>query len=219
MRRKCVKRFPVFAQIWLLSFIICTVVVAFSFAHIDVPLALHFWSVGRFLSPLNTGFGAPVILSVEAATALGLILARVVRGHISRFGETLAIACLASICAYGINSDVLKPVFGVPIPAEVMEGARHSFNFLEGSGRNGFPSGHMVLAGAFAGVFMSLYRASVWPLSALLMLAAGLLIVGDWHFLSDVIAGTFAGVSVGILAGEAWTVHASRLPDNRWRGP
>jgi hypothetical protein len=73
----------------------------------------------------------------------------------------------------------------------------------------------MVLAGAFAGVFMSLYRASIWLLSALLVLAAGLLIVGDWHFVSDVIAGTFAGVSAGILAGEAWTVHASRQPNNR----
>ena len=202
------KRFPVFVQGWLLSFVACAMVVAFSFAHIDVPIALHFWKVGGLLSPLNTAFGAAVILSLESAMALGLILARVVRGHLSRFGEALAIACLASICTYGINSDVLKPFFGVPIPAEVMEGARHSFNLLKGSGNSSFPSGHMVLAGAFAGVFMSLYRASVWLLSALLVLAAGLLVVGDWHFLSDVIAGTFTGVSAGILAGEAWTVHS-----------
>lgn len=205
------RRFPVFVQIWLLSFVVCAAVVALSFAHIDVPIALHFWKVGRFLSPLNTAFGAAVILSLESAVALGLILARVVRGHISRFGEVLAIACLASICSYGINSEVLKPFFGVPIPAEVMEGATHAFNFLKGSGNSGFPSGHMVLAGAFAGVFMSLHRASVWPLAALLVLAAGLLVVGDWHFLSDVIAGTFVGVSAGILAGGAWTVH-SKLP-------
>ncbi len=59
---------------------------------------------------------------------------------------------------------------------------------------------------------MSLYRVSVWLLSALLVLAAGLLVIGDWHFLSDVIAGTFAGISAGILAGEAWTVHSKMLP-------
>jgi hypothetical protein len=69
----------------------------------------------------------------------------------------------------------------------------------------------MVLAGAFAGVFMSLYRASVWLLAGLLVLAAGLLVVGAWHFLSDVIAGTFVGVSAGMLAGETWTVHVKRL--------
>ena len=203
------KRFTVFVQIWLLLFVVCAAVVALSFTHIDMPIALHFWRVGRFLSPLNAAFGAAVILSLESAVALGLILARVVRGHISRFAEALAIACLASICTYGVNSEVLKPFFGVPIPAEVMEGARHTFNFLMGSGNSSFPSGHMMLAGAFAGVFMRLRRASVWPLSALLVLAAGLLVVGGWHFLSDVIAGTFVGVSAGILAGEAWTVHSS----------
>ena len=205
------KRFPVFVQIWLLSFVVCAAAVALSFARIDVPIALHFWRVGLFLSPLNAAFGAAVILSLESAVALGLILARVVRGHISRFAEALAIACLASICTYGVNSEVLKPFFGVPTPAEVMEGARHTFNFLMGSGNSSFPSGHMMLAGAFAGVFMRLRRASVWPLSALLVVAAGLLVVGEWHFLSDVIAGTFVGVSAGILAGEAWTVH-SKLP-------
>lgn len=206
------KRFPLFLQIWLLSFVVGASVVAFSFAHIDVPIALHFSKVGGFLSPLNAAFGTAVILSLESTVALGLILARLVRGHISRFGEALAIACLASICTYGINSGVLKPFFGVPIPAEVTEGARHAFNFMRGSGNSSFPSGHMMLAGAFAGVFMRLRRASVWPLSALLLLAAGLLIVGDWHFLSDVIAGTFVGVSAGILAGEAWTVHSKLRP-------
>jgi len=192
---------------------VCAVLVALSFAYIDLPIVLYFWKVGGFLSPLNTVFGAAVILSVESAVALGLILARMVRGHISRFGEALAIACLASICTYGVNTNVLKPIFGVPSPAEVMEGARHSFNFLEGSGNNGFPSGHMVLAGAFAGVFIKLYRGSTWLFSGLLLLAAAGLIAGDWHFLSDVIAGTFAGVSAGLLAGEAWAQHMQGLPN------
>jgi membrane-associated phospholipid phosphatase len=205
------KHFPVSVQIWVLSFVVCAAVVALSFAHMDVPIALHFWKVGRLLSPLSAPFAASVILSLESAVALGLILARVVRGHLSRFGEALAIACLASICTYGINNEVLKPFFGVPVPAAVIEGARHTFNLLKGSGNSSFPSGHMILAGAFAGVFMRLHRAGVWPLSALLALAAGLLVIGDWHFLSDVVAGTFVGVSAGILAGEVWTIH-SKLP-------
>ena len=68
----------------------------------------------------------------------------------------------------------------------------------------------MVLAGAFAGVFMRLYKVSIWPLSALLLIAAGLLLVGDWHFLSDIIAGAFLGTSAGILAAEGWAVHSAR---------
>lgn len=204
-------RFPVFLQIWLLSFTACAVLTALSFAQIDVPIARHFWSVGRFLRPLNSAFGATVILSLEAALTLGLVLARLVRGYISRFGGALAIACLASICTYGISDEVLKPCFGVPVPAEVMEGAVHGFNFLLGPGNYSFPSGHMALAASFAGVFMSLYRVAIWPLSTLLVLAAVLLVVGDWHFVSDVIAGTFVGVSAGILAGKAWDLHSEEL--------
>jgi membrane-associated phospholipid phosphatase len=202
-----VRRFVVLVRIWLLLFVICGALTAFLFVHIDVPFAQRFWKVGASLTPLNSAFGAAVILTVEAAVALSLIVARVVRGHISRFGATMVVACLASICTYGINDEVLKPFFGVPVPAEVIQGASHSINLLAGSGNNGFPSGHMVLASAFAGVFMSCYRASRWPFAALLLLAAGLLVFGDWHFLSDVLAGTFVGLSAGALAGEAMLLH------------
>src|ERR1035441_6183891 len=113
------------------------------------------------------------------AVILFTVLARLVRGHISVFGETLAIACLVSMCAYVVNDHVLKVFFGVPNPADVVHGAGHSFNFWMGSDNSSFPSGHMVLAGAFAGVFMRLHKASIRLFSALLLIAAGLLLVGD----------------------------------------
>jgi membrane-associated phospholipid phosphatase len=203
-----VKRFPAVARLWLLSLAVCVAAVVFCFSAVDVRLARHFWRVGRHLSELSTAFGAAVILTLESAVVLILVLARLVRGHLSRFGETLGIACLASICAYAVNDEVLKPFFGVQAPDAVIHGARHAFfamSFADGS----FPSGHMTLAGAFAGVFMRIYRVSVRPLAALLLIAATLLVVGDWHFLSDVIAGTFIGVSAGILAGEGWIVHST----------
>ena len=161
------------------------------------------------MSALNAAFGARVILTMEAAVVLSLVVARLTRGHISRFAETLAIACLASICAYGINDELLKPFFGVPSPVETIHGARHGFNLMMGLAYSSFPSGHMVLAGAFAGVFMRLYRVSIRPLAALLLLAATLLVMGEWHFVSDVIAGAFIGVSAGMLAGEGWLAHLS----------
>ena len=50
----------------------------------------------------------------------------------------------------------------------------------------------MVLAGAFGGAFMQLFRTGKLPLSALLLIAAALLIAGDWHFVSDVIVEAFS---------------------------
>jgi membrane-associated phospholipid phosphatase len=176
----------------------------------DVPTALYFWNVGHLRSPLNVAFASSVILSAESAVILFTVLARLVRGHISVFAETLAIACLVSMCAYVVNDHVLKVFFGVPNPADVVHGAGHNFNFWMGSDNSSFPSGHMVLAGAFAGVFIRLYRASIRLLAALLLIAAGLLLVGHWHFLSDIIAGAFLGTSAGILAGEGWAAHSAR---------
>lgn len=201
------KRFAVVVRIWLLWLAACAAAAAFSFVEIDVPLAHRVWRVGRHLSSLNAAFGATVILSLESAVVLTLLVARLMRGHISRFSESLGVACLASICAYGINDQVLKPFFGVQTPTAVVHGARHTFHFAMDFASSSFPSGHMMLAGAFAGVFMRFYKASIGPLAALLFAAAALLVVGDWHFLSDVIAGTFLGVSAGILAAEGWAVH------------
>ena len=203
------KRFSVAIQIWLLSFAACAAAVMLSFSHADVPIALYRSQSSHHLSILGEGLGSAFVLSVETTTVVVLILTRLIRGAISPFAEALAVACLTSICGYGIDSEVLKLYFGVPNPNEVMHGAAHAFNFWKGSSHSSFPSGHMILAAGFAGVFMRLYRASVWPLSLLLLLAAALLIAGGWHFLSDVIAGTFLGVSAGLLAGELWEVHSN----------
>jgi membrane-associated phospholipid phosphatase len=159
---------------------------------------------------LNTAFGSRLILSAESAVILFTVLARLVRGRISVFAERLAIACLVSMCAYVVNDHVLKVFFGVLDPADVVHGGEHTFNLWMGSEGSSFPSGHMVLAGAFAGFFMRLYKASIWLFSALLLIAASLLLVGDWHFLSDIVAGAFLGTSAGILAGEGWAAHSAR---------
>jgi membrane-associated phospholipid phosphatase len=202
--------FSVVLRIWSVSLVACAAIVAFSFLRIDVPAALYFGNVGHLRSPLNVAFGSTVILSVESAVILFIVLARLVRGHISELGETLAIACLVSMCAYVVNDHVLKVFFGVPNPADVVQGAGHRFNFWMGGENSSFPSGHMVLAGAFAGFFMRLRKASIPLFSVLLLIAAGLLLIGDWHFLSDIIAGAFLGASAGILAGEGWAAHSAR---------
>ena len=162
---------------------------------------------------MGAGLGSAVLLSLEAATAITLIAMRLVRGHVSPLSKALALACLTSMCAYAVNDGVLKLFFGVPNPETVLfHGARHAFHFLAGARDSTFPSGHMVLAGSFAGVFMKLYPPSRWPLSVLLFIGAVVLVIGEWHFACDVIVGTFAGVSAGILAGELWQTHMKEAP-------
>lgn len=193
---------------WLLLLLICTLATAVAFVHFDVPIARRVFGILASAESLANGFASAFLLSIEAAVAVSLVIVRITRGHLSPIREATVLACLTSICAYAINDSTLKFFFGVPSPAAVLQGTKHAFNLLSGSSISSFPSGHMVLAGAFAGVFMRLYRTSILICSALLFIAAALLVVGDWHFVSDVFAGTFVGVSAGLLAAEVWLAHS-----------
>ena len=179
--------------------------VAFTFKHVDLPVALAVYPLSKHVA--GVGLGSAVLLTFEAVIFLILAAIRIARGRVSALSKAVAVACVASICAYAINASVLKVIFGVEPPLAVLGGARHVAHFFAGSPDSCFPSGHMALAGAFGGVLMRLYRKSIVPLALLLLAGGCLLVLGDWHFVSDVVAGTFVGVSAGILAGEIWQAH------------
>jgi membrane-associated phospholipid phosphatase len=197
-------------KILVISFLVCLAAAQLSFSFYDLPIARQFAHNIGHLDTFGTGLGSAVLLSLEGATALTLIGVRLVRGRLSPFGEALALASLTSMCVYAINDGVLKLFFGVPNPASVFgDGAHHSFHFFAGAQNASFPSGHMALAASFGGALMTLVPASRWPLSALLLVGAGILVIGDWHFVSDVIVGGFIGLSAGVLAGTLWRVHSN----------
>jgi membrane-associated phospholipid phosphatase len=198
------------AQIWLLSLVLVAVLAPLAFVYVDLPVARFAQVLSGHLSGLGENFGGAILLSIEGAALLVLALVRIVLGHLPRWATVFAVALLTSVCAYAINSSVLKVVFGVPPVWEVILGVHHGLDLFQGTQNSSFPSGHMMLAGGFAGVILRFYRVSVLPLSLLLAFGAALLVLGGWHFVSDVIAGTFLGVSAGLLAGEVWCEHESQ---------
>ena len=77
------------------------------------------------------------------------------------------------------------------------------FRLFHGSGeRGGFPSGHMtVFTAFFAAVWCCYPRYRTLSASFLLTLGVAL-IVTDYHFLSDVIAGAYTGLLLTIVSGR-----------------
>ncbi len=195
------------ARIWFAVMLATAILVAFAFKHVDLQVMAALTPFSPRIARLGDGLGSVVILSLEATVFLVLVIARMLRGTLSPLGKAVAAACVSSICVYAVNASVLKVLFGVPAPWQVLAGLPHSAHFLQGTADSSFPSGHMALAGAFAGVLMRHYPKSILPFAAALALAAGLLIAGGWHFVSDILAGTFVGVSAGLLAGEVWFAH------------
>ncbi len=185
--------------------------VAFSFKHLDVPVLVAVAPYSAHIELLGKGLGSALLLTLEALVFLKLAITRTLRGEISPFGRAIAVACVSSICAYAINASVLKVSFGVLPPGYVLTGWPHALHWFQGTPDSSFPSGHMMLAGAFIGVLMRHYPRRILPLAGLLVLAGALLVVGSWHFVSDVLAGTFGGVTAGLLAAEVWLAHERAL--------
>ena len=133
--------------------------------------------------------------------------------------ETAAFLCSISIIVAATIKDELKFVFGRTWPdtwtndnPSFLRDGVYGFNFMHGGTTyQSFPSGHMAAVCAAAAVLWILYPRLrwVWLLAALTV--GTLLVVGNYHFLSDVIAGAFVGISTGSFAAViSKRVSASR---------
>lgn len=95
-----------------------------------------------------------------------------------------------------VAKSALKFVFG-RIDTRVWLRHPHplAFHWFHGGGAlNGFPSGHMVVCCALGAVFCRLYPAARLPCALLLALLAAALLLLEYHFLSDVLAGAYFGL-------------------------
>ncbi|MBV9550528.1 MAG: phosphatase PAP2 family protein [Alphaproteobacteria bacterium] len=197
-----------YLKAWMLGFITCILLVFVCFRWFDLPVAQLF----RGNPARVQGYGLPsaVLLAGELCVITLLAFVRILRGQLPEYAKVMLIALLTSITAFTANDYVLKLIFGVPSPSEVLfDSARHGVHFLAGGPASSFPSGHMALAGGFAGPWIRLQPATTGALAVLLGIGMAMLVMGDWHFLSDVVAGTFVGVTAGLLAGSLWLAHNS----------
>jgi membrane-associated phospholipid phosphatase len=196
-------------QAWLIFLVIAAAAVAVCIRWLDVPVALVFLGHASRFSGLGRGLNSNILVSGELALIASLSIARLICGHLSEFAKAVYVASCGSLSAFAANDYVLKVIFGRQNPATFFqEPTIHVFNFLQGNEHSSFPSGHMVMATAFAAVLIRL-QPRTWPvLTALLAVGAVALLIGDWHFISDVIAGGFVGGTAGFVAGELWDQHS-----------
>ena len=192
---------------WRLVWIVlsCVGLVGVSIAFIDRPLALlmhRLFHRSAWLMPL-AGIGQ-IPLSLAGP---GLVVAALAAWRGWRpgpRGRTLVSCALAVVIASSFK-DALKEAFGrtwpetwvMSNPSYIRDGVYGFFPFHGGEGWASFPSGHTAAIGAVAGVLWS--RAPRWrALWALLVALTALGLVADtYHFLGDVIAGAYLGVSCG----------------------
>ncbi|HET7306340.1 MAG TPA: phosphatase PAP2 family protein [Gammaproteobacteria bacterium] len=185
-----------------------TLATGISVAWIDLPLAKL---IAARLGHGSTGFVVhtqfPDVLDVFVAVITiaswaGYILLR--RKHIG-WRLVCCLQVVGTALPFGYTAkDILKTIFGRVDTRYWMDHPWHfEFHWLHSSDYFfGFPSGHMAVFGAFAFAVMHYFpRLRPWGWAALVVLGAAL-VVSEYHFLGDVIAGTYVGYAAFVAARE-----------------
>jgi len=174
--------------------------VALSIRFLDRPLARAFAPLG--FSPAaadGTPIELPLMIAVAGiAVAAGALYlrSRQTAPKSVEAGMLAGIALLASVC---LVEFLFKPMFCRAVPMQYLWDHVYGFHWLQWCDGS-FPSGHADQAAAILTVAWVYYPRWRW---LYLLAMAGLafaLMAGEWHFLSDVIAGGFVG------AFSAWLV-------------
>jgi len=201
-------------QKWLASFVLTAVLVVVCYLWIDRPVAQLAHETRRLvlLDPLPRRL--PVVAAPLAAIVLLALAGRALRRRpLTRPYLVLLLCTLSFFVTEGLKT-YLKNAFGRTWPESWMgphislirDGA-YGFNpFHGGPAYTAFPSGHTAAVGAVVSVLWFFYP-KFRPLYALcVLLTAVVLVVTNFHFVSDVIAGAFLGASVGCITVAIWRV-------------
>lgn len=196
-------------QKWLCAF--AAVAVGCVLCILFVDRRASSWSAAQF------GFPRPALLNypwlILAAMLAILVVAGVaLRGRrLSRLARTLMLAGFALAWGVCATDFLLKPLFGRQPPTDWVIHGTYAFSWLFQTDNGTFPSGHAVQMASVATVFWNAYPRWRWLCAVLPVLFSALFVLGNWHYVSDVIAGLFLGVTAGLMVEALWD-GATRSP-------
>lgn len=208
---------------WSLGFLATAIAVVVAYRWLDRPIAhLAHDTLQRFhlFQKLTL---LPDVLFALAVVAIMLVALRGLTGApLSRFATVLFVASISLALAI-LAKDELKLAFGRTWPETwtrnnpslIRDNVFGFFPFHGGPGYASFPSGHTTSICAVMAVFWICYPR--WrPLYALAVGAVAIGLVGaDFHFLSDVIAGSFLGISVGWITVALWEIGTRQVREDK----
>lgn len=169
-------------------------------AYLDIDVARFVWRTlyaSKKWQHLTLSLPDFLLILVICVSVTSHLLARY---RSARFGADQLVVMFRMLAIVGpasyIAKSVLKFVFG-RVNTRVWLGSpqEYGFHWFSGTGSHaGFPSGHMLVFTAFLAVLWRFFPRCRITCSGLLSGLALALIATDYHFVSDVIAGTYAGL-------------------------
>jgi membrane-associated phospholipid phosphatase len=194
----------------LVAALVCALVVLVCYLFVDRPVAsfVHRYKLADQVVLKWLTF-VPPLLQAWSPAVIAALLVRRAFGSFRRWEIAALAACVSMILADQFRES-LGYVFGRywpetwidNNPSFIKDGAYGFHPFHAGSAYGSFPSGHMARIVGLVSVVWVTYPGWRWACGlASLAIAAGLLGM-NYHFVSDVIAGSFVGGIVGMVAAS-----------------
>lgn len=191
---------------WLIAAFAVSVFVLFSIHFVDRRLA-HLLARFHMYQGILVSSEVHIPILIVLASFAVLLGARSLSAH-KRFPKWAVAAVLAGLAlawSLCLTEFVLKPLFGRAFPTDYLQNGQYGFLWFQYSDAyRSFPSGHADQATAIASVLWSFYPRWRWVYAAALFVLACALLLGEWHFLSDLAAGGFIGAAAGALMTHIW---------------
>jgi membrane-associated phospholipid phosphatase len=195
-------------KIWLYGLLITVLLASISVAWIDKAISILIYDMFGPRRFPDTFIRSPG-LSIPLASALVFVslgLFAIMGRRFSKI-ETSALLCSVSVLAAGVIKDQLKYAFGRTWPDSWRPGILslirdnvYGFHFFHsGHSYESFPSGHAAAVAAVMSVLWIMYPKLRVPYAICIGAADAGLVLLNLHFVSDVVAGTFVGVSTGLF--------------------
>lgn len=205
---------------WARGFVGAVALVTVSYFWLDRPIARFAHAQLQGIDLFGKLTLVPDVVGLVAVVVLMAVALRGLTGRpLSKF-LTVMLVSGVSLAVAVIAKNQLKLAFGRTWPETwirnnpsfIRDGVYGFFPFHGGAGYSSFPSGHTTTICTVMTVLWLCYPR--WrPLYALAMAAVAIGLVGaDFHFLGDVIAGGFIGITAGWLGVTLWEagVHQVR---------
>jgi membrane-associated phospholipid phosphatase len=194
-------------KIWIAGFIATAAVVLVSVQWVDKPIAI--WIFDLFGGRRIPTHLADRIVQIPVVTAIVFVICGMIAIMGRRFSKVEATIAMGAISALAttVIKDQLKFAFGRTWPdtwgpgiVSLVRDNVYGFHFFEsGKSFESFPSGHAAVAAALLSVVWILFPRLRRP-CVISMVAVDIgLVALNLHFVSDVVAGSFIGISTGLF--------------------
>jgi membrane-associated phospholipid phosphatase len=171
---------------------------------VDIPTARFVHTLPWAQNLHSQALGLPVLITLSGvAIFVGAVW--VGNGHVpQKLQETLIVASFSLTSSVCIDELLLKRLFGRETPNEFLQSGVDAFHWFQGAPTDAFPSGHAVQIVSVGIVFLIGYPRQRAAWLALMGIGLIALVLGNWHFVSDVLAGTCVGACAGLATTVLW---------------